>query len=287
MIWLLPHPIPPRPSASCLSFSIFLCVPARAFWRERGKGVGEEPNHTTTRKLGPLLIIQYSVGESVVCVRVYNRVNSESRWTQPPLTKHKVKTWPVLYRYILFVNSLLTNMKYKHDQSCTAFLFSLSIIYLQTWCTNKSCPVPTLQFTLSILYLQAWRTNMACLVLTLQFSLLILYLQTWITNMTYPILALQFSLYSAYNHEIQSFSLSILYACCVNLHLLLPHTLPLSSCTVPSFLFHWWTFFSGGGHTVLKQKFCEREKVSFTCLLPPPPPTHTLPLRHASLYVLC
>jgi hypothetical protein len=37
MIWLLPHPLPsPFPAASCLSFSVFLCVA-----RERGEwGVG-------------------------------------------------------------------------------------------------------------------------------------------------------------------------------------------------------------------------------------------------------
>ncbi len=47
-------PLPPLPSASCLSFSVFLCVAGRAYWREMGDGVGEEPNHTTARKSGPL-----------------------------------------------------------------------------------------------------------------------------------------------------------------------------------------------------------------------------------------
>ncbi len=32
---------------------------------ERGEGVGEEPNKTTTRKLGPLYIIQYSLERTV------------------------------------------------------------------------------------------------------------------------------------------------------------------------------------------------------------------------------
>ncbi len=41
---------------------------------------------------------------------------------------HKVQ-WPVLHSSILFVNSLLTNMKYKHGLPCTAFQFSLSILY--------------------------------------------------------------------------------------------------------------------------------------------------------------
>jgi hypothetical protein len=47
-------PLPPRlPSATCLSFSVFLCVAVRAFWRERGEGMGEEPNQLTAIKPGP------------------------------------------------------------------------------------------------------------------------------------------------------------------------------------------------------------------------------------------
>jgi hypothetical protein len=45
--WLLPHPLPPHPSSSCLCFSVFLCVAGRAYWQERGfeglEEVGEEP----------------------------------------------------------------------------------------------------------------------------------------------------------------------------------------------------------------------------------------------------
>ncbi len=35
-----PPPRPPLPSASCLSFSVFLCVSGCAYWRERGRGWG-------------------------------------------------------------------------------------------------------------------------------------------------------------------------------------------------------------------------------------------------------
>jgi len=52
-----PSPLPPLPSASCLSFSVFFCVAYGRGGRERGK----EPNHTTSRKLGPLQIAQYSL----------------------------------------------------------------------------------------------------------------------------------------------------------------------------------------------------------------------------------
>ncbi len=47
---------PNFPAASCLSFSVFLCVAGRTCWRERGEGVrvGEEPNYTTARKSDPV-----------------------------------------------------------------------------------------------------------------------------------------------------------------------------------------------------------------------------------------
>ncbi len=47
-----PHPLP-HPSARGLSFSVFLCVAGRAFWRDMGGG-GVLSYHTTARKPGPL-----------------------------------------------------------------------------------------------------------------------------------------------------------------------------------------------------------------------------------------
>jgi hypothetical protein len=45
-----PHPPSPFPSASCLSFSVFLFVSGWACWRtEEGEGVGEEPNYTSEK----------------------------------------------------------------------------------------------------------------------------------------------------------------------------------------------------------------------------------------------
>ncbi len=51
--WFAP---PPFQLASWLSFSDFLCVAGRAYWMEKGEGegMGEEPNHTTARKPGPI-----------------------------------------------------------------------------------------------------------------------------------------------------------------------------------------------------------------------------------------
>jgi hypothetical protein len=47
--------LPPLPSASCLSFSLFLCVAGRAYRRERWGRSPNHPNHTAAaRKPGPL-----------------------------------------------------------------------------------------------------------------------------------------------------------------------------------------------------------------------------------------
>jgi hypothetical protein len=54
---------PPLPSASCLSFSVFLCVAGRAYWRVGGGD--EEPNHTTPRKASPS--INHSLLPDVHC----------------------------------------------------------------------------------------------------------------------------------------------------------------------------------------------------------------------------
>ena len=55
-----PFPLSRQPK----KFLSFLFVAGRAYWLDRGEGVGEEPNHTTARKPGPLQIIQYSLIES-------------------------------------------------------------------------------------------------------------------------------------------------------------------------------------------------------------------------------
>ncbi len=55
MIWLFPHPLPPLLSASCMSFSFFLCHRSSLLTGE-GEGVGEELNHKTSRKPDPLHI---------------------------------------------------------------------------------------------------------------------------------------------------------------------------------------------------------------------------------------
>ncbi len=53
-----PHPpLPPHlTAASCLSYSVFVYNDGRAYWRERGEGVGRHGayNHATARRHGPL-----------------------------------------------------------------------------------------------------------------------------------------------------------------------------------------------------------------------------------------
>ncbi len=58
-----PAPFPPPPllpSASCLSFSVFLCVACRAYRRKGG-----ERRNKSVRKFAPLYIIQYSLVRGV------------------------------------------------------------------------------------------------------------------------------------------------------------------------------------------------------------------------------
>jgi hypothetical protein len=57
MIWLLAHPLPP--SISSTGDTLYRKAEKKytdyfLMGGERGKGAGEEPNHTTGRKLGPL-----------------------------------------------------------------------------------------------------------------------------------------------------------------------------------------------------------------------------------------
>ncbi len=61
VVWFRSFPIslPPVPSASCLSFSVFQC--ASLVEITEGEGVGEEPNYTTARNPGLLLFDQYSL----------------------------------------------------------------------------------------------------------------------------------------------------------------------------------------------------------------------------------
>jgi hypothetical protein len=54
-VYDLASPPPPLLSASCLSFTIFLCFPGQLYqWPKAGRGVREEPNYTTPKKPGSL-----------------------------------------------------------------------------------------------------------------------------------------------------------------------------------------------------------------------------------------
>jgi hypothetical protein len=64
LIWLLLHPpLTLLPSASCLSFPVFLCVARRENLWERGRGGG---GGATARKACPLLTTQNSLGKRYV-----------------------------------------------------------------------------------------------------------------------------------------------------------------------------------------------------------------------------
>ncbi len=65
MIWLLPHFISPLPLA-VNKLSQSSCVSPFELTGGRWERKVEEPNNTTARKPGPLLIIQYSLKWTVV-----------------------------------------------------------------------------------------------------------------------------------------------------------------------------------------------------------------------------
>ncbi len=50
----LAHSPSPQPPSPISKLSLFLSLPVLSNWRKRGEGVGEEPDHTTPRKHGPL-----------------------------------------------------------------------------------------------------------------------------------------------------------------------------------------------------------------------------------------
>jgi hypothetical protein len=59
MIRLLAYPLPPSPKGNLSLFlSLPVCRRSSLLTGERGEVVGEEQNHTTARKPGPLEIIE-------------------------------------------------------------------------------------------------------------------------------------------------------------------------------------------------------------------------------------
>ncbi len=109
MIQLLANPFPPLPSTSCLPFSQSSCVAGR-------RGVGEEPNHTTARKPGHLLIIQYSGPQSRQSAK---RFSSRLNWDSPtPLAAGECAPppfgtlWCSTYIYISILCSGHTTVPY-------------------------------------------------------------------------------------------------------------------------------------------------------------------------------
>jgi hypothetical protein len=86
MNWLLFHLPLPLPSASYLSFSVFLCVRGRACWQDgRGCGEGAKSYDSAARKPSLLWIIEYSMvgGKNRACC-VPLTVVSDTRFQTPP-----------------------------------------------------------------------------------------------------------------------------------------------------------------------------------------------------------
>jgi hypothetical protein len=67
MILLLPHPLTPSPvSQLSLVLSLPVCRRSSLPTGEMGERVGEEQNHTTPRKPGPLKLIQFYLGQVII-----------------------------------------------------------------------------------------------------------------------------------------------------------------------------------------------------------------------------
>ncbi len=65
MIWLLPHPLLLSPFSKLFLFLSLPACPRSTLLNERVRGgVWEEPNHTTSRKPGPLSTFHYSLSAS-------------------------------------------------------------------------------------------------------------------------------------------------------------------------------------------------------------------------------
>ncbi len=79
MVWLDAHPLTPLQSASCLSFSVVLCL-----LTGKGEGDVEEPDHKTARKPGPLQVLL-----NTLCVRVY--IIIMSRWGEGGIKQNTTK----------------------------------------------------------------------------------------------------------------------------------------------------------------------------------------------------
>jgi hypothetical protein len=62
----LAPPLPPPPSASCLSFSVFLCVAGRAYWRERLERMGRRRSKIIRRLESLVLFNSFNTLSSAV-----------------------------------------------------------------------------------------------------------------------------------------------------------------------------------------------------------------------------
>jgi hypothetical protein len=107
MIWFLPHPLPLSHISNCLSFSVFLCVAGRAYWR--GGGGGGTKSHDG-EKSGPLYTIQYSRASTILCgycpgqERPTTIVSSPIAWKR---RRHLVRYFLYSLNFFVFVNDYL------------------------------------------------------------------------------------------------------------------------------------------------------------------------------------
>ena len=113
-VWSLDHPLP---SASCLSFSVFLCVAGRAYWRERRVGGGDGAKSCDGEKAWSSINHSILSGWMFIYVQfVYENVSSalplgpvDVLWESAQHNCHKQHNYVCLY--VQYINMSTVNVR--------------------------------------------------------------------------------------------------------------------------------------------------------------------------------
>jgi hypothetical protein len=115
--WLLPHPLPPLPSASCLSFSVFLCVDYRSiYWRESRGGAKSYEDEKARSSINSSILS--GVNHRKKCTNLMKRsLKNCPSWLLMALLKklsigYHFVTWPPLQIWFLYFSPWKKNYKF-------------------------------------------------------------------------------------------------------------------------------------------------------------------------------
>ncbi len=101
VVWFIP---PPLPSANCLSFSVFLCLAGRAYYRERGGGGERGAKSYNRKKAWPcinhsILSVRGFKRELLVRSVVLNGMFVSATWTRAPPPLSPCPAFPASLSY--------------------------------------------------------------------------------------------------------------------------------------------------------------------------------------------